>query len=76
MVPSLPKKPDSLAHSIAPTADAILNSTLNIPLKGAAIGNGWMDSKVQYPAYIDYAVKTGLIEENSEVRSYFRLSRM
>ncbi|KIM46518.1 hypothetical protein M413DRAFT_24234 [Hebeloma cylindrosporum] len=47
-------------------ADAILNSTLNIPLKGAAIGNGWMDSKVQYPAYIDYAVKTGLIEENSE----------
>ena len=70
MVPLLPKKPHSLAHPIMPTADAILNSKLNIPLKGAAIGNGWMDSKVQYPAYIDYAVKTGLIEENSEVHSY------
>lgn len=71
MVHSLPKEPNSLAHFITPTADAILNSTLNIPLKGAAIGNGWMDSKSQYPAYIEYAVKTGLIEENSKVRLIF-----
>ncbi|KAF9481873.1 pheromone-processing carboxypeptidase KEX1 [Pholiota conissans] len=46
-------------------ADAILSSTLNIPLRGAAIGNGWIDSKVQYPAYLDYVTKTGLFEENS-----------
>ncbi|KAF8204768.1 pheromone-processing carboxypeptidase KEX1 [Pholiota molesta] len=46
-------------------ADAILNSTLNIPLRGAAIGNGWIDPKVQYPAYLDYVTKTGLFEENS-----------
>jgi carboxypeptidase C (cathepsin A) len=49
------------------TADAILNSTLNIPLRGAAIGNGWIDPKVQYPAYLDYVTKTGLFEENSAV---------
>ncbi|KAF8969392.1 pheromone-processing carboxypeptidase KEX1 [Flammula alnicola] len=46
-------------------ADAILSSTLQIPLRGVAIGNGWIDSKLQYPAYIDYATKTGLIEENA-----------
>ncbi|KJA29785.1 hypothetical protein HYPSUDRAFT_31784 [Hypholoma sublateritium FD-334 SS-4] len=46
-------------------ADAILNSSLNIPLRGAAIGNGWMDSKVQYPAYLDYVTKTGLFVENT-----------
>ncbi|KAF8165686.1 pheromone-processing carboxypeptidase KEX1 [Crassisporium funariophilum] len=46
-------------------ADAILNSTLSIPLRGIAIGNGWMDSRTQYPAYIEYAVKTGLVEENT-----------
>jgi len=47
-------------------ADAILNTTLNVPLKGLAIGNPWMDSKRQYPAYLDYAVKTGLVEEKSD----------
>lgn len=49
-------------------ADAILSSNLNIPLRGAAIGNGWMDARRQYPAYLDYAVKHGIIEAGSEVR--------
>ncbi|THG98100.1 hypothetical protein EW026_g4029 [Hermanssonia centrifuga] len=47
-------------------ANAILDSDLNIPLRGAAIGNGWMDGMTQYPAYLDYAVKHGIVEENSE----------
>ncbi|KAF5321764.1 hypothetical protein D9619_000585 [Psilocybe cf. subviscida] len=47
-------------------ADAILSSNLAIPLKGAAIGNGWIDSKQQYPAYLDFAVKNGMIEDKSE----------
>ncbi|TBU33044.1 alpha/beta-hydrolase [Dichomitus squalens] len=46
-------------------ADAVLNSTLDIPLKGAAIGNGWMDARRQYPAYLDYSVKHGILEETS-----------
>ncbi|KAH9482330.1 Cell death protease [Psilocybe cubensis] len=45
-------------------ADAVLNSLMKVPLKGIAIGNGWIDSKRQYPAYIDYAVKMGHMEEN------------
>ncbi|PPQ79472.1 hypothetical protein CVT25_002608 [Psilocybe cyanescens] len=45
-------------------ADALLNSVMKVPLKGIAIGNGWIDSKRQYPAYIDYAVKMGRMEEN------------
>lgn len=49
-------------------ADAVLNSNLGIPLRGAAIGNGWIDPRRQYPAYIDFAVKVGLLEENSDVR--------
>ncbi|KAK7470149.1 Cell death protease [Stygiomarasmius scandens] len=47
-------------------ADAILNSDLHIPLMGAAIGNGWIDARSQYPSYLDYAVKVGILEENSE----------
>ncbi|KAI0751082.1 alpha/beta-hydrolase [Daedaleopsis nitida] len=47
-------------------ADAILNSKqLKIPLRGAAIGNGWIDARRQYPAYLDYAVNHGLLEEGT-----------
>ncbi|KAJ7579750.1 Alpha/Beta hydrolase protein [Mycena floridula] len=48
-------------------ANGILDSNLGIALKGAAIGNGWLDARTQYPAYIDYAVKVGILEENSEL---------
>ena len=34
-----------------------------VPLKGAAIGNGWMDAKVQGPACIDYSWWHGLIDK-------------
>jgi len=47
-------------------ADAILNSNLGIHLRGAAIGNGWIDARRQYASYIDFAVKVGILEENSE----------
>ncbi|KAL6309774.1 alpha/beta-hydrolase [Sparassis latifolia] len=47
-------------------ADAVLRSSLKIPLRGAAIGNGWIDGRHQYPAYLDYAVKHNLVELNSE----------
>ena len=48
-------------------ADAVLNSNLKIPLKGAAIGNGWTDARRQYPSYLDYALKHGILEEGSSV---------
>ncbi|KAF9534583.1 alpha/beta-hydrolase [Crepidotus variabilis] len=47
-------------------ADAMLNSTLNIPLRGVAIGNGWIDSKSQYLTYLDFATKIGLLKENTD----------
>jgi hypothetical protein len=34
-----------------------------VPLSGAAIGNGWMDAKVQGPATIDYSWWHGLIDK-------------
>ncbi|KAI0307074.1 carboxypeptidase KEX1 [Multifurca ochricompacta] len=43
-------------------SDAVLNSNLGVPLRGSAIGNGWIDARRQYPAYLDYAVKYGLVE--------------
>lgn len=46
-------------------AEAILNSTLGIPLRGSAIGNGWIDARRQYPSYLDYAVKHGLVESGT-----------
>ena len=49
-------------------ADAILTSNLPTKLSGAAIGNGWIDGRTQYPAYLEYATKHGILEENSDVR--------
>ncbi|KAI0032923.1 alpha/beta-hydrolase [Vararia minispora EC-137] len=46
-------------------ADALLKSDLQVPFRGAAIGNGWIDAAHQYPAYLDYSVKHGLIAEGS-----------
>lgn len=50
-------------------ANAILNSNLRVPLRGAAIGNGWIDARRQYPSYLDFAVRIGELEQNSEVSS-------
>lgn len=54
-----------MIYSIA--ADAILSSNLRANFMGAAIGNGWIDGRSQYSAYLDYAVKHGLIEEGTDV---------
>ncbi len=54
----------------AMSANAILESNLNIPVRGVAIGNGWIDPRRQYPAYLDFTVKVGILEENTEVSSY------
>ncbi|KAI0005105.1 alpha/beta-hydrolase [Russula compacta] len=43
-------------------SEAVLNSSLGVPLRGSAIGNGWIDARRQYPSYLDYAVKHGLVE--------------
>lgn len=53
-------------------ADAILDSQLSTPLKGIAIGNGWIDGYTQYPSYLEYAVKHGILSESEDVslRSY------
>ena len=32
-----------------------------------AIGNGWIDARRQYPSFLDYAVKHGIVELNSDV---------
>ncbi|KAF9061074.1 alpha/beta-hydrolase [Rhodocollybia butyracea] len=47
-------------------ADAVLNSGLGVMLKGAAIGNGWIDARRQYPSFLDYSVKMGILEENTD----------
>ncbi|CAL1700266.1 unnamed protein product [Somion occarium] len=47
-------------------ADAILNANLGVPFRGAAIGNGWIDARRQYPSFLEYAVKHGIVTENSD----------
>jgi len=34
-----------------------------IPLKGASLGNGWIDAEIQGPAVIDYSWWHGLIDK-------------
>ncbi|KAL1741598.1 Alpha/Beta hydrolase protein [Schizophyllum fasciatum] len=46
-------------------ADAILNSDLNISLKGIALGNGWISARHQYPAYFEYLVAQGILVEGT-----------
>lgn len=45
-----------------------MNSSLGVPLRGSAIGNGWIDARRQYPSYLDYALKHGLVEPGTAVR--------
>ncbi|KAI6040441.1 Alpha/Beta hydrolase protein [Pisolithus marmoratus] len=55
-------------------ARGILDSDLNLPLRGVAIGNGWIDARNQYPAYIEYAVARGLVDLSSEAIKRERMS--
>lgn len=50
-------------------ADAIIKSSISpaIPLKGIAIGNGWIDPREQYQGYVDFAYEKGLIKEGTNV---------
>ena len=54
-------------------ADAMLKAGLPRTLKGLAIGNGWIDARRQYPAYLEYGLKHGLVETGSDVRWNFVL---
>ncbi|RVD89205.1 uncharacterized protein DFL_000222 [Arthrobotrys flagrans] len=36
-------------------------------LAGLLIGNGWIDPKSQYPAYLEYAYSAGLVKRGSDV---------
>lgn len=47
-------------------ASALLKTHLvTPPLKGLLIGNGWVSPSDQYPAYLDYLLKRGLVGKNS-----------
>lgn len=48
-------------------ADAILSSTLDVALRGIAVGNGWIDPQKHFASYLDFAVKVGVLEEGSAV---------
>ena len=50
------------------SAKSMLEAGVPRTLKGLAIGNGWIDARRQYPAYLDYGLKHGLVVPGSDVR--------
>jgi carboxypeptidase D len=52
-------------------AESMLEAGLPRTLKGIAIGNGWIDARRQYPAYLEYSLKHGLVESGSDVWKTF-----
>lgn len=52
-------------------ANSMLEAGLPRTFKGLAIGNGWIDARRQYPAYLEYGLKHGLVETGSDVRETF-----
>ncbi|KAK4049619.1 Cell death protease [Microbotryomycetes sp. JL221] len=45
---------------------AIMDSSrLTTKLKGLIIGNGWIDPYNQYPSYLDFSLKSGIIKQGS-----------
>ncbi|KPV77963.1 uncharacterized protein RHOBADRAFT_50486 [Rhodotorula graminis WP1] len=54
-------------------ADAILSSK-RVPtnLKGLLIGNGWIDPANQYPAYLDFALQSGIVKKGSAAETAVR----
>jgi cathepsin A (carboxypeptidase C) len=52
-------------HYIPGIAYYLVNNPedLGVNFKGIAIGNGWVDPKVQYPAYAEYAHENDLISD-------------
>lgn len=52
-------------------ANSMLEAGLPHTLRGIAIGNGWIDARRQYPAYLEYGLKHGLVESGSDVREIF-----
>ncbi|SCV68627.1 BQ2448_748 [Microbotryum intermedium] len=54
-------------------ARAILDSArIKTPLKGVLIGNGWIDPYSQYPAYLDFALQSGVIKKGSAAETAVR----
>lgn len=54
-------------------AQAILaTTTLPTQLKGLLIGNGWIDPYNQYPAYLEFALKAGVVKTGSETEKKVR----
>lgn len=45
---------------------AILDSKLDLPLKGLAIGNGWIDPREQYRGYAEFAYARGLVQKGTK----------
>jgi carboxypeptidase D len=59
---------DLPANAIFCAADAILSSETAYPLRGIAIGNGWFDGRHQYPAFLEYGARHGIVDPSSSVR--------
>jgi cathepsin A (carboxypeptidase C) len=52
-------------HYIPAIAYYLINNSTTLPIKfkGIAIGNGWVDPYLQYPAYAEFAKENKLVND-------------
>lgn len=56
-----------IADAIQARNNNITDEETEFRLKGLMIGNGWIDPRNQYPAYLPFAYETGLVKTGSAV---------
>jgi hypothetical protein len=61
-----------IAHALLYPPYPLPSTLSSLALKGLLIGNGWISPLDQYPAYLDFALQSGIVKKGSETEKKVR----